>query len=143
MRMADSEGWGDLIDETSETELEFKIETKTRTLVNVVAQVTFGKKKEKRVHRIAYTSTEIYSDHGGPSGKHKQRIMIIFGVVFAVLAIGIGIIICLYARYRKVQTQLKYEMNDVRNVAGLTPDNSAVAMVGLNKPQKYDELADD
>jgi len=141
MRIAENEGWGDLIEETTETELKFDIEAKTRTMVNVVAKVTFGKKKEKRVHRIAYTSTEIYSGHGG-STSHRNRIMLILGVVFGILALAIGVIVCLYSRYRKVQTQLKYEMNDVRNVAGMPPDNAGVAMARLNKPQRYDELED-
>ena len=142
MRIAENEGSGDLMDETKETELKFAIEAKTRTMVNVVAKVVFGKKKEKRVHRIAYTSTEIYSGHGG-SSSHRSRFMLIFGVVFGILALAIGVIVCLYARYRKVQSQLKYEMNDVRNVAGLAPDNQGVALAKLNKPQRYGELDED
>jgi hypothetical protein len=53
---------------------------------------------------------------------------VILAVVFGILAIAVGIIVFLYVRYRKVQSRLQYEMNDVRNVAGMVPDNQQIAM---------------
>lgn len=120
---------------TKETVISGEIIVDRKFLVNVVAYLRRG--EGGMLEHVVYTPTEVYLPSSHPEGIS----LFIFVIISMVIIVSLAFTFIVYRRYKRVQSQLLYEMTDVRNVAGFSSDNFTEAELSSSREnQKYTPL---
>lgn len=101
---------------TKKTEVTGHLGHDTKFMVNVVAYLRHG--EGGMLEHVVYTPTEVYLPRPHDSGG-----FLVYAIIGGVLVLSLGAACVFYRRYKRVQSQLLYEMTDVRNVAGLSSES--------------------
>ena len=90
------------------------IDSDASYLINVVCKIETPKQRWELVYR---PTTVSYTDGHGSQGRWKLYAIIAFFSFGCIAAVIVAC--CYYFKYHRTESRLRYEMNDVRNVAGI------------------------
>jgi hypothetical protein len=99
---------------------------------NVVAEVSQG----IHVRRIPYQGVRLRKISGGGSSDNTSLYWGLAAIVFGIVFIAAVITAFAWYKYKKTQARLRYEMNDVRNVAGIESHAELTNRVSSSEPEK-------
>ena len=94
---------------------------------------------------MLYTVILNYIKKESGTGLSSSAIWAIVGVVLGVVFVAAVIVAFVWYKYKKTQARLRYEMNDVRNVAGIGRESKMTDRGAdeEHKPVKFEELQEE
>jgi hypothetical protein len=107
--------------------------------INVLATVTISGKH----FQMAYFPRTIMFGDGSGDDSGSLGLYLLIGIILVILVLCTGLAMLFFVKYRIVEQKLDYEMNDVRNVAGVSApaDPGHIAQrAAASQKKEYEQL---